>query len=122
MIWIAKVFIAIVALEHLYIFYMESFAWTTLGKKIFKGAMPAEMFEKTKSLAANQGVYNSFLASGLIWSLLITDNSWSKNIALFFLACVMIAGLVGAYTASRKIFYTQFIPALIAFILVLTFC
>ena len=122
MIWIAKILIALVAFEHLYIFYMESFAWTTLGKKVFKGAMPDDMFEKTKTLAANQGVYNGFLAAGLIWSLLITDNFWSKNIALFFLACVIIAGLVGAYTASRKIFYTQGIPALIAFILTAILC
>ena len=70
---IAKVLIAFVALEHLYILYIEMFAWETAGKKAFKGAMPADMFKPTKVLAANQGLYNGFLAAGLIWALFILD-------------------------------------------------
>ena len=63
---ISKILIAIVALEHLYILYMEMFAWETLGKKTFKGSLPDEMFKPTKKLAANQGLYNGFLSAGLI--------------------------------------------------------
>jgi putative membrane protein len=96
---------------------MEMFAWETLGKKTFKGAMPNEMFKPTKVLAANQGLYNGFLAAGLVWSLLISDVAWSNNVALFFLSCVAIAGLYGGATASKKIIYVQALPAIIAIIL-----
>ena len=101
---LSKILIAIVALEHLYIMYMEMFAWETLGKKSFKGALKDELFTPTKGLAANQGLYNGFLAAGLIWSLLISDSNWSTYVAQFFLACVIVAGLYGAFSASRKIF------------------
>ena len=110
---IAKVLILIIAGLHLYFLYFEMFAWTTLGRKIFR-QFPAELFEPTKPLAANQGLYNGFLAAGLIWSLLITDPVWSKNVALFFLGCVAVAGIYGSLTASKKIFYVQALPALIA--------
>ena len=113
---ISTVLIALVALEHLYILYMEMFAWETLGRKTFKGAMPDNMFTPTKTMAANQGLYNGFLAAGLIWSLLISDPVWSKNVALFFLGCVVVAGIYGAFSASKKIFYTQALPAIIALI------
>lgn len=112
------IFILIVAAEHLYILYFEMFAWETLGKKIFGGSLAPELFTPTKKLAANQGLYNGFLAAGLIWSRLIQDPIWSKNIALFFLGCVIVAGVYGALTASKKIFFVQALPALIAFILV----
>lgn len=112
-----KFLIAFIALEHIYILYMEMFAWETLGKKTFKGAMPNEMFKPTKVLAANQGLYNGFLAAGLVWSLLISDVAWSNNVALFFLSCVAIAGLYGGATASKKIIYVQALPAIIAIIL-----
>jgi putative membrane protein len=108
--------IAIVAIEHLYILWIEMFAWTTAGKKIFR-SFPEELFEKTKALAANQGLYNGFLATGLTWSLFINDTQWSKNIALFFLGCVIVAGIYGGLTASRSIFVKQALPALIALIL-----
>ena len=80
---LANFLIAFIALEHLYILYMEMFAWTTLGKKTFK-SMPESLFEPTKVLAANQGLYNGFLSAGLIWSLFISDNNWHLNTALFF--------------------------------------
>jgi putative membrane protein len=111
---IAFILVAFVAAEHLYILYLEMFAWETLGKKAFRGAMPDELFKPTKTLAANQGLYNGFLAAGLIWSLFIGDPVWQKNVALFFLVCVAMAGIYGAATASRKIFYVQAVPALLA--------
>jgi putative membrane protein len=98
---------------------MEMFAWETLGKRIFNGIIPDELFKPTKALAANQGLYNGFLAAGLIWSLCITDDQWSKNIALFFLSCIIIAGIYGAITAKRTIFFTQALPAMITLALVL---
>jgi len=116
---ISKILIAIVALEHLYILYMEMFAWETLGKKTFKGSLPDEMFKPTKKLAANQGLYNGFLSAGLIWSFFICDALWSKNVAVFFLGCVIVAGIYGALSASKKIFFVQALPAIIALIFVL---
>lgn len=116
---ISKILITIVALEHLYILYMEMFAWETLGKKTFKGSLKEELFTPTKSLAANQGLYNGFLAAGLIWSLFISDEIWAKNIAAFFLGCVIVAGIYGALTASNKIFFVQALPAILALIALL---
>jgi putative membrane protein len=113
---LSQILIGLVALEHLYILYMEMFAWETLGRKTFKGAMPDALFTPTKTMAANQGLYNGFLAAGLIWSLLISDPIWNRNVALFFLGCVVVAGIYGAYSASKKIFYTQALPAIVALI------
>jgi len=110
---IAKLLIAFVALEHLYILWLEMFAWTTVGRRTFK-SMSADMFEKTKSMAANQGLYNGFLAAGLIWSLIIQDEAWSKNVAIFFLGCVLIAGIYGAVSVQKSIFYVQGIPAILS--------
>jgi putative membrane protein len=109
---ISKILIAIIALFHLYFLWLEMFAWTTKAKKVFR-TIPDDLFEKTKVLAANQGLYNGFLAAGLIWLLFISDENWSKNVALFFLSCVAIAGIYGAYSASKKIFYVQALPAII---------
>ena len=111
---IGQVLTAIVALEHLYILWMEMFAWETAGRKTFKNALRPELFTPTKTLAANQGLYNGFLAAGLIWTFFITDVAWQKNIAIFFLSCVAVAGIYGAATASKKIFVAQALPALIA--------
>ncbi|MBK9272336.1 MAG: DUF1304 domain-containing protein [Saprospiraceae bacterium] len=111
--------ILLIALLHLYILYMEMFAWESMGKKTFRGAMPEEMFKPTKILAANQGLYNGFLAAGLVWSLIISDPNWSENVAIFFLLCVAVAGIYGGFTASRKIFYVQTVPALLTLCLVL---
>ena len=116
---ISKICVVIVALEHLYILWMEMFAWETAGKKTFKTALPEELFKPTKGLAANQGLYNGFLAAGLIWSLCITDPVWSVNVAMFFLGCVIVAGVYGAISATRKIFFVQALPAIIALLLVL---
>jgi len=91
---------------------MEMFAWTTVGKRTFK-IMPPDMFEKTKIMAANQGLYNGFLAAGLVWGLCIQDNIWSQNVSMFFLSCVLVAGIYGWYSISIRIFYIQSIPALL---------
>ena len=107
--------IGFVVLIHIYIVWLEMFAWTSRGPMVFK-QFPKELFQSTKALAGNQGLYNGFLAAGLIWSLLIENVEWKSNIAYFFLGCVAIAGLYGADTASKKILMVQFIPALIGII------
>ena len=83
------------------------FVWTTVGKKVFR-TIPKDLFEPTKALAANQGLYNGFLSAGLIWSLFITDPIWSKNTAIFFLACVIVAALYGDYTAANNFYQTRY--------------
>jgi putative membrane protein len=77
------------------------------------------MFPKTKAMAANQGLYNGFLAASLVWSLLINDAAWSQNVALFFRACVFVAGLYGAATVSKRIMYVQSVPSGLAMIALL---
>lgn len=114
---LGKVLISLVALEHLYFLYFEMFAWETIGKRTFK-TLPPELFKPTKGLAANQGLYNGFLSAGLIWSLFIDDHHWSFYVAVFFLTCVVIAGIYGALTASKKIFFFQAVPAIIALIVI----
>ena len=114
-----KILIGLVALLHLYFLYFEMFAWTTKGRKVFRN-FPSDLFEPTKSMAANQGLYNGFLAAGLLWTYFISDVNWSDNIALFFLGCVAVAGIYGALTVTKKIFYIQTLPALITIILILS--
>jgi putative membrane protein len=109
---LSHLIIGFIAVLHIYILWLEMFAWTTRGRKVFK-TIPADQFEKTKVMAANQGLYNGFLAAGLIWSLLITDVTWSNNVAIFFLCCVLVAGIYGALTASKRIFFVQGIPAIL---------
>ncbi len=116
--FIAHLLTTLVALEHLYILWIEMFAWETIGKKTFK-TIPKDLFAQTKGLAANQGLYNGFLSAGLLWSFLISDTYWATNIRIFFLMCVVVAGVFGAITASKKIFITQSLPAIIALIFVL---
>lgn len=118
MIVAAHILTALVAIEHLYILWIEMFAWETAGRKTFK-SFPAELFGATKGLAANQGLYNGFLAAGLIWSFFIADPVWSENIRLFFLGCVAVAGTFGALTASKSIFFKQALPAIAAWIVVI---
>ena len=115
---LSQLIIGFVAFIHLYILWLEMFVWTTRGRKVFK-TISADMFEKTKVMAANQGLYNGFLAAGLIWSLLICDATWSRNIAIFFLGCVLIAGIYGAITVSKRIFYVQSIPAILGLLALL---
>lgn len=108
----AKIVIGLVALFHIYIMWLEMFAWTTQGPKSFKN-FDKDLFPKTKALAANQGLYNGFLAAGLIWTFFICNKEWHFNVSIFFLACVAVAGIYGAFTADKKIFFVQALPALI---------
>ncbi|WP_396636435.1 DUF1304 domain-containing protein [Maribacter sp. R77961] len=115
---ITSVLVGSVAFLHLYFLWFEMFAWTTKGPKIFWN-FPKELFEPTKSMAANQGLYNGFLAAGLIWTFFIEDVIWKNHISLFFLGCVAVAGIYGALSVSKKIFYIQAMPALIAIALII---
>ncbi len=111
---IAKILIGLVALIHSYIMVFEMFLWESRGPKVFK-SIPAELFPETTVLAANQGLYNGFLAAGLIWALLFIRNvEWKRNVATFFLLAVAIAGIYGAMTASKHIILIQTVPALLA--------
>jgi len=110
---VTQILIIFIALIHCYIVWLEMFAWTGYARKVFR-KFPPDMFEKTKGMAGNQGLYNGFLAAGLIWSLLITDAAWSVNIATFFLGCVLVAGLYGAATVQKTILFVQAVPATLA--------
>ena len=115
---VAHILTGVVALIHVYILWLEMFAWTTRGRKVFK-TLPQDLFVPTKALAANQGLYNGFLAAGLLWSYFITDPLWQVNVRLFFLGCVAIAGLYGAYSADKKILMVQTVPAALAIMAVI---
>jgi putative membrane protein len=106
--------VALVAIEHVYILILEMFFWNKpLGMKTFH--LTQEFADASQALAANQGLYNGFLAAGLFFGL-FTGN---RTFKLFFLACVIVAGIFGAATAAPKIFFTQALPAIIALALVL---
>ena len=112
----ASIATGVVGLVHVYILVLEMFLWTKpAGLRAF-GQTP-ERAAASKVLAANQGLYNGFLAAELFWSLTLGEQG--KAVAIFFLTCVIVAGLYGAATASRKILYVQALPALIALMLVL---
>jgi len=114
---VATILVALVALIHVYILVLEMFLWThERGRKAF-GTTEAFASE-TRTLAANQGLYNGFLAAGQIWGLLHPDPEIASQIQLFFLACVAIAGLYGAATSSRRILFVQTLPAVVAMIAV----
>lgn len=114
----ANVTVAIVAAIHVYILVLEMFLWTSpRGRKAF-GTDP-EFARATATLAANQGLYNGFLAAGLVWALLATGAT-AFQAKIFFLGCVIVAGVYGAATASRRILLVQALPAAIALALVLT--
>lgn len=116
----AMTLVALIAALHLYIAWFEMFAWETRGPKVFDSFAP-ELFKPTKAMAANQGLYNGFLAAGLLWSLFIGDAGWQQNVAVFFLLCVAIAGAYGAATVSKRILYVQTVPAVVALLLILIF-
>ena len=110
----ADIVIGVVAALHLWFMVLEIFLWDTpFGRRTF--AMSVEQAAATKTLAMNQGLYNGFLAAGLVWSLLLGPGAFAMK--LFFLLCVFGAGIFGALTASRKIFWIQAMPAGVALIL-----
>lgn len=111
----ATVATLLVALLHLWFLVLEMFLWTKpYGRKVF-GLTP-EQAQTTRSLAMNQGLYNGFLAAGLLWGLALEDEGF--EITVFFLSCVIIAGIFGGLTAKRKIIFVQALPGLIALVLV----
>ena len=113
---IANIAVGAVALLHLYFLVLEMFLWDTpFGRRTF-GLTP-ERAAASKSLAVNQGLYNGFLAAGLAWGLL--PGATGHSIKIFFLACVILAGVFGAFTANRKILWVQALPGAIALVLVL---
>jgi putative membrane protein len=112
---LASIAVFIVAALHGFFLVLEMFMWTKpLGLRTF-GLTP-EMAKATAALAANQGLYNGFLAAGLLWALTLGDGGF--GVKVFFLLCVIVAGVFGAATAKRSILYIQALPALIALILV----
>lgn len=113
MLIVVKALIGLVALLHVFFFVLEAFLWKKpLGRKVFGSTR--EFAEQSAVLAANQGVYNLFLAAGLVWSLLLGDAPHAWSVAAFFLGCVFVAGVVGALTANPRIFIIQGLPALVA--------
>ena len=116
MIWIANVMVALVAALHGYFLVLEMFLWTKpLGLKTFRNS--PEKAAGSAVLAANQGLYNGFLAAGLIWGLAQAVPAFAFQIKIFFLLCVIVAGIYGAITVSRRILLVQAMPAAIALIL-----
>ncbi|HEY9105900.1 MAG TPA: DUF1304 domain-containing protein [Roseateles sp.] len=110
---VAIVLAALVALLHVYILVLEMFFWTKpLGRKAF--GLKADFAEQSKALAANQGLYNGFLAAGLAWGLMQGAASAGRPWLVFFLGCVIVAGVFGAATASRKILFVQALPGAVA--------
>jgi putative membrane protein len=113
----ANLFVGLTALIHLYFLVLEMFLWDKpFGMKVFR--LTPEAAATTRVLAANQGLYNGFLAAGLVWGLLLGAEGYA--VKLFFLGCVIIAGLYGAATVSRRVLYFQALPATVAMALVLT--
>ncbi len=111
-----KIVVGLVALLHVYFLVLEMFLWDTpFGRRTF-GLKP-DFATASRALAANQGLYNGFLAAGLLWGL--WQGPAGRSILLFFLGCVLVAGLFGAATASRRILFIQALPAAIALALVL---
>ena len=116
MIWIANALVALVAALHVYFLILEMFLWTKpLGLKTFRNSQ--EKAQDSAVLAANQGLYNGFLAAGLLWGLVQPVPAFAFQIKVFFLLCVIIAGVYGAATVSRRILYVQAAPAALALIL-----
>jgi putative membrane protein len=116
MIWIANLLVALVAVLHVYFLVLEMFLWTKpLGLKTFRNS--PEKAAESAVLAANQGLYNGFLAAGLVWGLIQGVPAFAFQIKMFFLLCVIVAGVYGAVTVSRRILYVQAAPAALALIL-----
>lgn len=108
----ANILIALVALLHAWFLVLEMFLWDKpLGRKVFR--LQPEFASASKSLAMNQGLYNGFLVAGLVWGLCAND----FHLKVFFLACVIVAGIFGAVTVGRKVFFVQALPAIVALVL-----
>ena len=110
---VATILVALIALLHLYIMVLEMVLWTTPRARSAFG-LTEEFAAQTRTMAANQGLYNGFLAAGLVWSLLYPLPGFAWQIAMFFLGCIAVAGIFGAATASRRILFIQTVPAVLA--------
>lgn len=118
MLTLAAFLTGLVAALHLYFLVLEMFLWQApIGLRIF--GMTPENAAKTAILAKNQGLYNGFLAAGLIGSFFVIDPAFQETIRLFFLGCITLAGIFGALTAKPSIFFVQALPAMIAAVVVL---
>jgi putative membrane protein len=114
---IANVFVALVALLHVYFLVLEMFLWTKpVGLQTFRQSLAKA--EESAVLAANQGLYNGFLVAGLVWGLLHPVPAFAFQIKVFFLICVIIAGLYGAWSVSKRVLFVQALPGAIALVLV----
>ena len=110
---VANVFVALVALLHAYFLVLEMFLWTKpVGLQTFRQSLAKA--EESAVLAANQGLYNGFLAAGLVWGLLHPTPAFAFQIKVFFLVCVIVAGVYGACSVSKRILFVQALPAAIA--------
>ncbi|KUO21527.1 DUF1304 domain-containing protein [Streptomyces dysideae] len=109
---ISVVLVALMALLHAYILVLEMFLWQRGSGRRFHG-FDAELARSTAAMAANQGLYNGFLAAGLVWGL-IADDPTGYRVQIFFLACIIVAGVYGAATANVRILFVQAVPAAIA--------
>jgi putative membrane protein len=116
---ITLVLVAIIALEHLYFLYLEMFRWTSPSTLRAFG-ITAAFAEESKSLAANQGLYNGFLAAGLVWSILAPP-ALQRPLEIFFASCVIVAGIFGGLTVTRRILLIQALPAALCLISALAF-
>lgn len=117
---LSDLLVLLVALLHLFFLYLEMFLWTKpAGLRIFRNT--PEAAKTMRVLAANQGLYNGFLAAGLIWSLLISSHLFAFELKIFFLGCVILAALFGAATVSRRILYVQGLPAILALAITVAF-
>lgn len=113
--FVANALVALVALLHVWFLVLEMVLWTKpLGLKTFRQSL--EKAQASAVLAANQGLYNGFLAAGLAWGLVYPDPAPALHIKSFFLACVVVAGAYGAWSVNRKILFVQALPALLALI------
>jgi putative membrane protein len=110
---LAQILVLIVALLHAYFLVLEMFLWTTpTGRRVF--GLDADFAQQSKALAANQGLYNGFLVAGLVWGL-VADRT---DVQVFFLLCVVVAGVYGAATVNRRILFVQAVPAVLALLAV----
>jgi putative membrane protein len=117
---LSDILVAVVALMHIFFLVLEMFLWTKpYGLRTFGNSR--ERAETMKVLAANQGLYNGFLAAGLVWSLTVFSPLFEFDIKMFFLGCVIVAALYGGWSVSRRILFIQGLPALVALIVTIAF-
>ena len=115
-----NVLVGFISIQHFAFLYLEMFLWNTpVGMRVFK--LAPDFAAESAALAANQGLYNGFLAAGLLWSLLTKNSVFATKLKIFFLSCVLIAGLYGGYSVSSTILWVQAIPAALVLVCVLFF-